>query len=182
MILPGHIAGGYLATRALLSLSHTTLPPTEITALLVIGTLAGEGPDIDLIWYSFRHRVLKSQFNDDHRKYVTHTPFLWLLACLIVVFFGWLTNSVFTEFIGCATLAGSWSHLMFDSINHGVMWLWPFSAKLFSLTDDPDPEVPGEPGTIKRYWNLIIMAHPKQATFYVEIIVTLFGIFALLHP
>lgn len=181
MVLPGHLAGGYLATRALLSLTHATFSSTKTTALLIIGTLAGDGPDIDLFWYSFKHRVLKSQVKDDHREYVSHAPLLWLAVCLVIALIGLLVGSVFTEFIGLAILVGSWSHLILDSVEHGVMWLWPLSSKLFSVSSHRDPEVPGEPGSVRAYWNFIVKAYPKRITFWLEIIVTLIGIYVLVH-
>jgi hypothetical protein len=181
MVLPGHLSGGYLATRALLSLSHAAFTPGQTLALYIIGTLAGDGPDIDLLWYSFRHRILGSKVEDDHRRYVTHAPFLWLIACLIIVGIGWLCGSVFTEFIGWVILVGSWSHLILDSIEHGVMWLWPLSSKLYFLREVNEPEVPGQRGSILGYWNYIVMVYPKRVTFYIEIAVTLVGLYVLFH-
>ena len=37
MVLPGHLAGGYLAARAVLFLTHASFPPGQTTALLAIG-------------------------------------------------------------------------------------------------------------------------------------------------
>src|SRR5437868_1384261 len=124
MVLPGHLAGGYLAARALLSLSHAAFTPGQMLALYIIGTLAGDGPDIDLIWYSFKHRVLRSTENDSHRDYLTHAPIVWLAISLLIVLAGSLVSSSFVEFIGWIILCGSWTHLIFDSIEYGVMWLW----------------------------------------------------------
>lgn len=181
MVLPGHLAGGYLATRALLSLSHAAFTPTQITALLIIGTLAGDGPDIDLLWFSFKHRILRIEEEDDHREYITHAPIFWLVLSLIIVGIGYLAGSQFTEFIGWAILGGSWSHLIFDSIEYGVIWLWPFSKKRYCLRNVTEPEDLGEQGSIRRYWNYIVRVYPTRITFYAEILIFLIALYALFH-
>ena len=72
MVLPGHLAGGYLASRAVLFLTHATFTPVQTATLLVIGTLAGEAPDIDFIFFYFNQRSKTSKKVAEHRDYFTH--------------------------------------------------------------------------------------------------------------
>ena len=133
MVLPGHLAGGYLAARGLLAVFHPALPPIEIDSLLIIGTLAGELPDINLIRLYFNYKLERPNRVNNHRVYVTHAPLFWLVISLLIVAGGYLAGSLFTEWIGWLVLAGSWSHLLLDSIEDGVMWLWPYSKKCFAM-------------------------------------------------
>jgi hypothetical protein len=181
MVLPGHLAGGYLAARWLLAVFHPGFSQIEIDSLLIVGTLAGDLPDIDLAWYSFKHLVLKSQENDDHRQYISHSPLIWLGISSLVVLFGLIAGSIFTQFIGWMILCGTWSHFILDSIEHGVMWLWPISKKKLYLRDAPDPDLPGQKGGIKWYWDYIIKVYPYRITLYAEIVVTLAAIYLAFH-
>lgn len=181
MVLPGHLAGGYIAATALLALSHAALSPHETLGIIVIGTLAGEAPDIDLAWFSFKHLILKSRDKDDHRNYVTHAPAVWLLISLVIAGAGFLAGSLFIEFIGWAVLVGSWSHFILDSIEHGVMWLWPFSKKRFCLIKHAEKEEPESRGSVGYYWRFITKDYPKTATMYVEIAVTVIAIWMLMR-
>ncbi len=180
MVLPGHLGGGYLAARAVLALAPAaaaTFSPTQTAALLVIGTLFGDGPDLDLIWYSFKHRILKSAEHDNHRDYATHAPVVWLGISLSVVLAGWLFGSLFTQFAGWMIISGSWAHLLLDSIEYGVMWLWPLSHKRFCIRHIEhiiDLEaVEGEEGSIRRYWNFITKKYVHFWSMPLEIVITI---------
>ena len=130
MVLPGHLSGGYLAARAVLALAPAAaaFSPTQTTILLVIGTLFGDSPDIDLFFYYFNQKSSHPDNNENgHRHYITHAPIFWLCVSLTIVLIGWLSGSLFTQFVGWMILSGSWSHLLLDSIEFGVRWFWPFS-------------------------------------------------------
>ncbi len=182
MVLPGHFAGGYLTARAVLVLAPAAaaFSPTQTAILLVIGTLFGDGPDLDLFWYSFKHLILKSAENDNHRDYATHAPLVWLTASLLIVLAGWIAGSLFVQFIGWMVLSGSWTHLLLDSIEHGIMWLWPFSHTRFALRhteNEMNTEAPGEKGTLANHWYFITKIYfPYFWSSYLEIVLTIVGL------
>jgi hypothetical protein len=185
MVLPGHLAGGYLVSRAVLALAPaaTAFSPAQTAALLVIGTLFGDSPDIDLIFYYFNQRSAHPD-NDEigHRHNITHTPIFWLGVSLAVVAAGWIAGSLFTEFAGWMILAGSWTHLLLDSIEVGIRWLWPFSEKIFLLRKTAEPEVPGTKGTVAYYWKLITSkSYLRSLTVYAEIAITLAALWVAFH-
>ena len=186
MVLPGHLAGGYLVTRGLLAIFHPGFSATEIDSLLIIGTLAGEFPDVDLIRLYFDNKPLDakttaSKLTTDHRTYITHAPLLWLLISLSTVVIGYLCSSIFTEWIGWLILAGSWSHLLLDSIEYGVMWFWPFSKRRFVLKKEMPPEnIDARPGSLAHHFQYITRVYMKTVTFWAEIIVTLAALLAFL--
>jgi len=181
MVLPGHIAGGYLVTRALLKLAGSSLSTSQNVALLIIGTLAGELPDIDLIWYYLEHRFSKNNGAQSHRNYITHAPTFWLILCLLIVFVGYVTTSTFTEWLGWIILAGTFSHFLLDSIEYGITWLWPFSKKEFCLYRLPEPHIHKRTGSFSYYFEYLTKYYVRSWTFVAEVLVVLIacGVFLL---
>ncbi len=147
MVLPGHLSGGYLATTALLGIFHPDFSTNEIITLLIVGTLAGELPDIDLFFFNIKYRHQQANRNDSHRNYITHIPFFWLAISLLVVIIGLIINSQFTEYVGWIILAGTWSHFILDSIEYGIRWFAPISNKRIAIKTEfhekPNSDRPG---------------------------------------
>jgi len=174
MVLPGHLAGGYLAAYALQALSHASFTPLESTMLLTIGVLAGEAPDIDLIRYTIEQRTdKKTDKTVSHRDYFTHAPLFWLAASLAVVFAGLISGSFFTQFVGWTILCGSWSHLILDTIEFGIAWLWPFSKRRYFFRHAESGEMKSQPGSLAHYWEFISKVYVRNVSFYAEILITL---------
>lgn len=180
MVLPGHLAGGYLATSAFLAVAPiAALSPTQTTAILVIGTLFGDSPDIDLLWFYIQKKFNKSS-DKSHRDYITHTPIFWLIVSLIVVTIGLLDNSEFIQYIGWAVLCGSWSHFILDTIEYGIRWLWPFSNQRFTLRQVPEVLIENEiPGTPSYYVKYLKNVYIKRISFYLEILIVLIALFVI---
>ena len=179
MVLPGHLAGGYLAARAVLFLTQTTFTPTQTAALLAIGTLAGEAPDIDFIFFYFNHRSETSKKVNEHRDYPTHAPLVWLILSLAIIAIGFIFNSTFVQFIGWMILAGSWSHFIVDSLEYGIPWLWPISKKWFAIRDfQPKRLVTARKGTLKAHWQFATGPYLEGWTVWLEIAITLAALWA----
>lgn len=168
MVLPGHLAGGYLATYALLNATGASFDSTHTIALYVIGILAAEMPDLDLIPFFFEHRSMKLQKTDSHRKYASHAPAVWLIIGLVIAAIGYLLGSLFTSYAGFTLIVGSWSHFIADSIEYGIMWLWPFSHKQYALHKVEPEEIEEQKGTISYYWTFIHRYYIRRYTFWVE--------------
>jgi len=182
MVLPGHLAGGYLTAKAVLYLAHASFSPAETTALMAIGTLAGEAPDIDLLFF-YLHQKYSAvpEKRDSHRSFITHTPAFWLLISMLIVGTGWIGSSLFTETLGWLLLAGSWSHFLLDSFEYGIRWLWPFSDKRFCVRNVVEPVIPGPQGNISYYWKLLSKVYYKRVTFYLEGLVVLIALWVAFH-
>lgn len=180
MVLPGHLAGGYLATTALLTLSHAEaiLTPGQTITLTLIGTLAGDAPDIDIALY-YLNQKFSARKRDGHRDFITHTPFFWACICAGIMLIGQTIDSSFIRYIGFVLLAGSWTHLILDSIENGVRWLYPLSNKSFYLRYVEDPIIQGTKGTIPYYWKFVTGAYLRRYTFYAEILITCAAIYVL---
>lgn len=180
MVLPGHLSGGYLITKGVLSLLHPAFSVTKINTLLLIGTLAGEFPDIDLIFFYFAGKNPKIGKDEDHRDYITHTPLLWLIISGLISLTGILISSSFIKYLGLVILCGSWSHLLLDSIEYGVMWLWPLSSKRYCLTKKvPEANTVAAPGSLQSHLQYMKGAYLKTWSFWAEIIITVVALIVL---
>lgn len=115
MTTPAHMAGGYLAAKAM-GLNE----PIALALAVFFSVL----PDIDYFW---------SKASDDHHHLV-HTPFFWFglggIFLLISPFFPFLKGVI------APLLAGSISHLLLDFFaaqKSGIKMLFPFSEKEMSF-------------------------------------------------
>jgi len=173
MVLPGHLAGGYLITSALLGIFQPGFSHGQINALLIIGTLAGELPDVDTVFPVISHLLNRKPRKESHREHITHAPLFWLAISVVVVIVGLFASSAFIRWIGVLVLAGTWTHFLLDSIEWGIWWLWPFSSKRFFMRNAKDDHLYSSPsGTLSNYWEFTSGPYLKTATFYFELLVT----------
>ena len=187
MVLPGHLAGGYLTATALLQIFQPDLPVNQIYSLLAIGTLAGELPDIDLIFFYFKHRKDKPGIDvpeahedaESHRNYITHVPIFWIILSSSISAIGALFGSLFVVFIGLVMLCGTLSHLILDSIEYGIRWTAPWSKRRFALMPMPETSNGDRPGSIIQYVHFIIRTYWKTTTIWVEFVVTILALAVL---
>ncbi|MFA6459268.1 MAG: metal-dependent hydrolase [Candidatus Paceibacterota bacterium] len=179
MVLPGHLSGGFIASTAILSILQPALSPGEMNTILFIGTLAGDFPDIDLIrlYFAEKRPHDSNHKNANHREYITHTPIAWLTISAIIFLIGTIFDSAFTQCLALVILAGSWSHLLFDSIEYGTMWFWPLTNKRIKLFERmPVAHITARPGSFASHWQYVKGAYLKTWTFWAEIVVTIVAV------
>jgi len=179
MVLPGHLAGGYLATKAIVAIFQPALNSSQVIWLYLIGTLAGELPDIDIAWFYLTRIVFKTNSKENHREHATHAPLLWLALSLIIAAAGYILKDIFVQYIGWTILVGTWSHFILDSIEYGIRWLWPFSDKRLCFREVPDADIDAPKGSLSYYWEFVTGHYPRRLTFCAEIIVVVVAILAL---
>lgn len=191
MVLPGHLAGGYIATTIVLNLlpASVQFSTDQLTILYIVGILSGEIPDIDLLLFYFLKKKNKDQSKNNHREFITHVPLFWFIISLIIFSLGFLFNSKFIEILALLLLAGTLSHFVFDSIEYGIRWIEPFSKKRLSLFKDSEKtntnnidEKNIAIGSISYYWNYIKISYIKSSTIYFEITVVIIAIIIFLSP
>lgn len=170
MLPPGHIAGGYLTAYTFLQLTHSNLAPEQTQTLLALGAIFGFAPDLDWFRAFVKVESFTIQGNKvSHRKFFSHAPLVWLAIGLCIFF---LAHDEFTKYIGLIIWLGSWSHFVLDSIEYGVMWLWPFSNRLLGLKKlGADDNIQGP--HFWRYWWNFLVHYSTETSFYLEIIVIL---------
>lgn len=187
MVLPGHLAGGYIATTIVLSTISSSFTHNELFILYLIGILSGDFPDLDLVFFYLGKKIFKSN-KETHRDFITHLPIFWMIFCALSFALGYINNSNFLMTLSTIILAGTFSHFLFDSIDYGIQWLKPFNSKrycIFKINNFNKFEIDQknrniQNGSIKFYWNYIWLVYIKQPTFYTEIFVTLIAIIIFL--
>ena len=134
MIL-AHLPSGYLLGRATGTRDRTVL----IAAL--IGSVA---PDFDMFWF---HLIDQGQTH--HHRFWPHIPLVMLgiAACALlltaIVARRWLAPVA--VFFGAVMM-----HLLLDTVNGGIMWLWPLNDRLYSLVTVP---------ATRSHWVLSVLTH-----------------------
>ena len=192
MILPGHLAVGYLAAETVLKLAPAGLLSTSQTAwLLTIGILASEGPDLDLLLYYFSERKhfrnqqtgqSPNKRRQSHRDYITHAPLFWVLVSAAISVIGIIFHSTFMSWSGLMVFVGSWSHLLMDSVEDGVLWLWPWHKRHLAVFYPTAPDWSGPRGGVGYCWYVIHKVYPRRLTFYLELFMTALALWVAFHP
>jgi LexA-binding, inner membrane-associated putative hydrolase len=171
---PGHLAGGYLAAYGLLKLAHPALDPSQTNTLLFLGALFGFAPDLDTFIAFVRSKAwVIEKGGVNHRTFVTHAPLLWLAIGLAIFLLG---HDPFTKMVGMVIWLGSWSHFALDSLQYGIMWLWPFSNEVYALADrEIRTNIPDH--SFWGYWTKFLLWYAHRLSFYLEILVVLSALF-----
>jgi hypothetical protein len=181
MIFPGHLGAGYLTAYAiiaaagagsLIGLGAGALSPSEIDILLVSGTLLGVAPDVDILFYFFDKKTLRPDKLSSHRTYITHAPLFWLILGMgIFSATSLLGGGAFWKIASLLVWLCPWSHLVCDSIDCGVMWLWPFSKKQYALYN---AQAVQEANKVRQAqnWRELFLGYLKNPVAYVEMAIT----------
>lgn len=171
MLPPGHIAAGFLTAQALLKIAQPNLTVGEHNHLLLWGMFFGFAPDLDMFYAFFKEKafIIKDLKKRDHRKFASHAPVLWLLAGLAIYF---LAVSTYLKFIGLMLWLGSWTHFLLDSVEYGIMWLWPISRKVYALKD-PELVLSITETQFIPYWLQSVRQYAKFYSFYLEVFIIL---------
>lgn len=168
MLPPGHIAASFLASYEFLKITHPQFELSQINFLLAVGTFFGFAPDLDMFFAFAKEKafVIKDSEKHNHRKYLTHAPALWLILSLLIYF---VSKSELEKYVGLMILVGSFSHFILDSIEHGIMWFWPFSNKIYALKDAGSHYEIDEKNFIRHWWKSLQL-YFKSVSFYLEIL------------
>ena len=167
MVLPGHIAAGYLTALGVVTLSGLTLTPNEQITLLTLGALLGDGPDLDVFFSFLKKKTTSVTALTGHRDHITHIPLLWLAIGLFIFL---LTDSNFGKVLGLLLWLCPWSHFVCDSIfsSVGIGWLKPFSKKEYTLFRRREFTL----STWKNLWRHLLIS----PLFYLEILLVIVAV------
>ncbi len=168
MLPPGHVAAGYLAAYGFLKIAKPSLEPFQLNQLILWGMFFSFAPDLDtfLVFFKEKAFIFKDPNKNDHKKFLSHAPLVWLIVGLLIYFLG---SSEFVKYFGLMLWLGSWTHFALDSIEYGVMWLWPFSHKLYAFKDAAIIIPNIEESNFFAYWWKFTKLYTKSITFYFEI-------------
>ena len=140
------------------------------------GTLLGDAPDIDILFYFFKKKTLGPGDLSAHRKYPTHAPVVWFILgvaifCVSPLLAGVAGSVAFWKIAGLLVWLCPWSHLLCDSIDYGVMWLWPFSERQFALYNSQEDLV-ARHVEAPRSWRRLFAGYFKSPVAYLELGIT----------
>ncbi|HYV33736.1 MAG TPA: metal-dependent hydrolase, partial [Candidatus Limnocylindria bacterium] len=108
---------------------------------------------------------LKMQNRISHRRFLTHTPVFGLVIGLTMYV---LSNSLYGKYFALVFLAAFASHMVVDSIELGIMWLWPFSKKQYFLFDaNTDSQPYMNENLLMFYVKMFRNVYMRMKTFYV---------------
>lgn len=172
MLPTGHVAAGYLTTLGLIKVLKPELAPAQIDQLLILGAFVGFAPDLDKFWFFFKNKnllVSPEGVKKYHRSYFTHAPVVWLVAGLAIYFF---STSAYGKLLGLTFWLSGWSHFILDSIEYGVIWLWPLSDKLYALKDAGKKTFIIEDRNFFRHsLKFLYFYATKSISFYLEVLI-----------
>jgi membrane-bound metal-dependent hydrolase YbcI (DUF457 family) len=165
----GHAAAGYLFSLIYLFFASGLNSP-ETNLLLLLGALFGILPDIDVFFFFMKQKSFAvGTEKNTHRHYITHAPLFWIIISILIYI---IAQNAVTEHIAVILLLGTLSHFLMDSIEFGVMWLWPYSRKRFSLISVNNKER-RYTKAIGYYWDLLKHDYSRTKTFYLEVLITI---------
>ena len=174
MLPTGHIAGGYLFTKAVLKILPNNLSDQRKEQLARLGAVLGFLPDIDVFYAFYKSAALTINHSvANHRLYLTHTPLIWLVLGLVISFLFW--KKPFWKHFGLIVWVGAWSHMLLDSIDYGVRWLWPISEKTYALISG-NIGVSAQANNFFSYWFGFLTVYSLTPTFYIELIIIISAI------
>jgi len=169
MLPPGHVAAGYLVAEALLKFTKPALSSAELHQLVWWGVFFSFAPDLDnfLAFARVKSFYYYQKDNSIHRQFLSHVPLLWLIPGSLVYLFA---PTLYLKYFGLMLWLGSWSHFLVDSIEYGVMWLWPFNREVWALKDrGVKKQIDGN--SFFAYWVTFLKHYFTRLTFYAEILV-----------
>lgn len=143
-MITAHLPAGYCLASAL------ALGPQRraIMAAALVGAVL---PDADIAMF-----YLVDAGSTHHHRYWPHIPLFWASAALITLPI--LSRAACLR-AGFAFYAGVFLHLVLDTLNGGILWLYPFDDRLITLIDVPATQA---------HWILSFVLH---WTFLAEIVI-----------
>lgn len=163
-----HAAAGYVFAFALLKILDPALPVDQINSLLLWSLFWAVAVDWDMVISASMLRSLRMRNAVSHRRFLTHTPIFGLAIGLTMYF---LADSLYGQYFALVFLAAYASHMVVDSIEIGIMWLYPFSKKqyyLFESNTDSDPYL--KENLFMFYVKMFRNVYMRMKTFYVGIV------------
>jgi membrane-bound metal-dependent hydrolase YbcI (DUF457 family) len=173
MLPPGHLAGGFLTATAVLKIIKPDLSQEQISQLLGWGMFFSFAPDLDtFVSFIKEHTWFVKNPQNNHRKFISHAPLLWLAGGLLVYFF---SADVYWKIAGLLLWLCSWSHFLLDSVEYGIMWLWPFNKDVFAIRNR-ERDFSIQSLNFFGYWWTYLKLYAGTLTFYIEISIIIVAI------
>jgi hypothetical protein len=176
MLPPGHLAAGYLTTKLSISMLAQHYPQANEARFWAVGMLASVLVDLDMLYTFFlMGRPVASSHDYIHRKFLTHAPLFHFFLALAGFLAGWLFHFPDLQVFAAVYWVGTWTHFVFDSFSYGIMWLWPFSKKIYAIAQR-EREFEFSFKKVFEYWTKFLLLYFKNFVFYMELAVVVIAI------
>lgn len=119
-MLTAHLPSGYILARLIRRPVPYLMPAALIGAVF---------PDFDMLWFH-----LVDHGSTHHHRYWPHIPLIWAGIAAVTLLALSRTPFVSTALVFFAAV---FLHLLLDTIAGGILWAWPVSDILFTLTTVP---------------------------------------------
>jgi len=169
MLPAGHIAAGYLAGK----LATVVVPSLATPKFLFLTIIFAFLPDLDrLLAFAKIGKFTDSQ-DVNHRTFATHAPIFYL-----GIFCVWLVVFPTYQMQAWSFIIGTMSHFAIDTLGaDGILWLFPFSEKMYKLTRDNKIIIDEDKFFI--YWIGFFRKYVKLPSFKLEIVLVLISLLIL---
>lgn len=126
-----HSLVGAVAQRFVIDKVDKKFTEKEIRVLWIVGVTASVLPDFDLIYSALNHMV-------NHRGFITHGIFIYLLMSLLLYCLSFTKDKKefgrkFFKTLASCFFIGIIVHFLMDFIVGGIVFLAPFSYKVYGL-------------------------------------------------
>jgi inner membrane protein len=125
-LLIAHLPFGYL-----LGAVSQRLAKARSHAIMAAALFGSVAPDLDMLYFH-----LIDGRRTPHHDYVTHWPLFWLAVALLLVVVAVTTRKVSLPVI-FAYSAGTFLHMVMDSVAAPIHWLLPFHPQTIELVTIP---------------------------------------------
>lgn len=119
-MITAHLPAGYCLASVFGPKSRAVMVAALVGAVL---------PDADVAMF-----YLVDAGSIHHHRYWPHIPLFWAFAALIAL--PLLSRTTYLR-AGIAFFAGVLLHLVLDTLNGGILWLYPFDDRLITLIEVP---------------------------------------------
>lgn len=170
MLPTGHFAAGYLTTRFAIASLIATFPQANDPKFWVIGLIASVIPDMDEFAVFYKVKRFTGDSKVVHRKFISHAPLLHLAVGAAVFLISNIIGSQDWQLYSILYVVGTWTHFIFDSFGYGILWLWPFSKKIYSVRARERDFQINQRGFFE-YWIEFLRLYFKDLVFYLEMVV-----------
>jgi len=169
MLPIGHLAAGLLTTQAFLKIVKPEISSAETEQILWWGIFWSFAPDLDSFWAFIKVKSFYFNKKDGsiHRQFYTHIPFIWFAVGLGIFIF---SQTDYWKAFGLVLWFSSWSHFLLDSIEYGVMWLWPINKELWAFKNRGVKVQINSPSFLG-YWTTFLKFYITRLTFFFELLI-----------
>jgi inner membrane protein len=125
-LLIAHLPSGYLLGALVQKISNT-----KDRSIVIAAMAGGMIPDADMFYFH-----LVDMRRTHHHDYLTHWPLFWLAIAMALALVCVFTRQL-KPILALAFSAGTFFHMVLDTIAAPVRWLMPFDPRSFELINIP---------------------------------------------